>query len=110
MTNINNPSSVAALYSANALGTALKSTSNVLTPAQSGGGNSEFLDLLKTTATSAIDAQYRAEDMAIKGVAGEASLTSVTQAVVHAENTLQTVTAVRDRVISSYQRIMQMPI
>jgi flagellar hook-basal body complex protein FliE len=48
--------------------------------------------------------------MSAKAVTGEADIVDVVQAVGNAEITLQTVVAVRDRVISAYQEIMRMPI
>jgi flagellar hook-basal body complex protein FliE len=43
-------------------------------------------------------------------VAGGGDLTSVVTAVSEAELTLQTVIAVRDRVIEAYKDIMRMPV
>ena len=43
-------------------------------------------------------------------VAGQTSLQEVVEAVNAAELTLQTVVAVRDRMIAAYQEIMRMPI
>jgi flagellar hook-basal body complex protein FliE len=51
-----------------------------------------------------------ADAQAMKAVSGEANLTEVVTALSHAEVTLQTVTAIRDRVIQAYQDIMKMPI
>ena len=50
------------------------------------------------------------EDASARAVTGEAELTEVVQAVTAAEVTLETVVAVRDRMISAYQEIMRMPI
>lgn len=50
------------------------------------------------------------ENAAIEGVAGNADLTQVVTAVSNAELTLQTVVAVRDRVVQAYQEIIRMPI
>jgi flagellar hook-basal body complex protein FliE len=48
--------------------------------------------------------------MAIKQVAGQADIVDVVNAVNAAELSLDTVVAVRDKVIQAYQSIMQMPI
>lgn len=69
-----------------------------------------FGDILKETTESAIDTMYQGERMSAKAVMGEADLTDVVQAISAAELTLQTVTAVRDRMISAYQEILRMPI
>lgn len=53
---------------------------------------------------------YAAEEQAMAAIAGTASLTDVVTALSRAELTLQTATAVRDRVIQAYQDIIRMPI
>ncbi len=50
------------------------------------------------------------EEMAAKQAAGKADMVSVVNAVNSAELTLNTVVAVRDKVIQAYQSIMNMPI
>ena len=50
------------------------------------------------------------ETMAAKQVTGKADMVSVVNAVNAAELTLDTVVAVRDKVIQAYQSIMNMPI
>jgi flagellar hook-basal body complex protein FliE len=42
--------------------------------------------------------------------AGKADIVNVVTAIAQAENTLETVVAVRDQVISAYQEILRMPI
>lgn len=55
------------------------------------------------------DNQY-AELMSMKAVKGTADIQEVVMAVSNAEVALQTVVAVRDKVVSAYQDILQMPI
>ena len=50
------------------------------------------------------------EQMAAKAATGQADIVNVVNAVNQAELTLDTVVAVRDKVIAAYQSIMQMPI
>ncbi len=57
-----------------------------------------------------ISTMKQGEAMAIKQVAGQADIVDVVNAVNQAELTLDTVVAVRDKVIQAYQSIMQMPI
>ncbi|MBY0339207.1 MAG: flagellar hook-basal body complex protein FliE, partial [Acetobacteraceae bacterium] len=53
----------------------------------------------------------RAADAASEAaLAGRGSVTDVVLAVGRAELTLQTATAIRDRVVSAYQDVMRMPI
>ena len=48
--------------------------------------------------------------MSAAAIQNKADLTEVVTAITNAEVTLQTVVAVRDRMISAYQQIMRMPI
>ncbi len=74
---------------------------------EEGGG---FAELLKQAANGAVGALQQGEAASLKAVTGKADITEVVTAVTNAEVTLQTVTAVRDRVIQAYQDILRMPI
>lgn len=69
-----------------------------------------FGDMLKSAAVESIQVMRAGEVASARAVTGQASLPEVVQAVNAAELTLQTVVAVRDRVIGAYQEIMRMPI
>lgn len=71
---------------------------------------STFLDMVGKLAENSIDSGKKAEALSEKAVVGKADLMDVVQAVSNAELTLQTVVAVRDRVVNAYQEIMRMPI
>jgi len=71
---------------------------------------STFAEMLGKVAQDAIDSSKQAEAMTTKAVVGEADLMEVVSAVSNAEVTLQTVVAVRDRVMNAYQEILRMPI
>ena len=73
-------------------------------------GYESFGDLVKNAAVNSITTMRAGESASARAVAGEASLPEVVQAVTASEVTLQTVVAVRDRVISAYQEIMRMPV
>lgn len=73
-------------------------------------GGVSFSDFLKDKAVDALDTMRASEVMSAKAITGEADITKVVEAVTAAEVTLQTVVALRDRMISSYQEIMRMPI
>lgn len=60
--------------------------------------------------SQAVQTGHTADNQAVKAVSGGGNLTEVVTALSHAEMTLQTVTAIRDRVIQAYQDIMKMPI
>ena len=74
------------------------------------GGGVRFSDFLQNKTRDAIETLKEGEAMSARAVTGEADLNAVVQAVTDAELTLQTVVAVRDRMISAYQEIMRMPI
>lgn len=69
-----------------------------------------FADLVRDAAGGAIDTMRHSEAMSAKALAGKADLNEVVTAVSNAEVTLQTVLAVRDKVIQAYQDILRMPI
>ena len=68
-------------------------------------GDNSFGDMLKNSLEDAIETQTTAA-----AVEGNADMVDVLQAVTEAETTLNTVLAVRDRLVSAYQEIMRMPI
>jgi len=76
--------------------------------ARDAGGS--FADLLKQAADGAVGALKQGEAASLKAVTGKADISEVVTAVTNAEVALQTVTAVRDRVIQAYQDILRMPI
>ena len=75
-----------------------------------GRQTTNFADLVGEALQAARETATKSESMAVQAAKGEASLHEVVSAVSNAEITLQTVMAVRDRVISAYQEILRMPI
>jgi flagellar hook-basal body complex protein FliE len=71
-----------------------------------------FGNLIEQTLTNTIEASKAAEAMTAKAVqgGGKVDLVEVVTAVNNAELALETVVAMRDRMISAYQEIMRMPI
>ena len=69
-----------------------------------------FGDVLKNAAVKSIQTMRAGEAASARAVSGEASLPEVVQAITASEVTLQTVVAVRDRLVSAYQEIMRMPV
>jgi len=70
----------------------------------------QFAQMVQDIAQNAIESGEKAEAMSAAAVQEKADLTDVVTAITNAEVTLQTVVAVRDRIISAYQQIMRMPI
>ena len=75
--------------------------------AASGG---DFGATLQRAMQGAVDSGHAADAKAIEALSGGGNLTDVVTALAHAELTLQTATAIRDRVVQAYQDIMKMPI
>lgn len=73
-------------------------------------GGVSFSDFLRGSMENTVGKLKKGEEMSAKAVTGEADVTDVVQAVTEAELALQTVIALRDRLISAYQDIMRMPI
>lgn len=69
-----------------------------------------FGDMLKHAAGNVVDTISKGEQASLQAATGTADLTQVTAAVGNAEVAVQTVVAIRDRVIQAYQDIMRMPI
>lgn len=76
----------------------------------SGGDGVNFGDLIRKAASDSIETMHGGEKMSAQAVIGKANLTDVVEAVTNAELTLQTVIALRDRMLGAYQEIMRMPI
>jgi flagellar hook-basal body complex protein FliE len=102
-----NIASGAAAYADAAL--KLAGTSSSSTGAVKGSGTG-FGDLLKEAIDGAIDTEKQGEAMSLQAATGKADINAVVTAVTNAEMTLQTVVAVRDKVVAAYQQILQMQI
>ena len=73
------------------------------------GSGASFAGALKDAIGGVADQLRAGEKASIAGVAGKASLPEVVNAVNNADVTLQTVMAVRDRLVQAYQDVMRMP-
>ena len=76
----------------------------------SAGGAASFGSVMSQALDQAVQTGHVADDQAMKAISGGGNLTEVVAALSHAEMTLQTATAIRDRVVQAYQDIMKMPI
>jgi len=99
------PAVAAAAYRAAAQATAQTPS---ITPANLPGGN--FSDFLSGAIKDSINSIRQGETAASQQVQGKANIVDVVQSVNAAELTLDTVVAVRDKVVAAYQSIMNMPI
>lgn len=69
-----------------------------------------FSDMMAEVASSSINTLKAGEAASIAGVQGKASVQQVVEAVMSAEQTLQTAIAIRDKVVAAYQEIARMAI
>lgn len=75
-----------------------------------GDDKQTFGDMMLSATKDSIATMKHGEKMQADAVLGKADLTDVVQAVTNAELTLQTVVALRDKMLGAYQEIMRMPI
>lgn len=96
---------VAAAYAADDPAAAMPASPAAAAPAESGFG--AFLD---DQVARAVDTVRHGEAVSLAAIAGRASAQEVVQSVIAAEMTIQTVVAIRDKMVQAYQEIMRMPI
>lgn len=70
----------------------------------------DFATVLARAALSAIDTLKAGEAASIAGIQGKASVQQVAEAVMSAEQTLQSAIAVRDKVVAAYLELSRMQI
>jgi len=92
-------------YSATALN-AINKVTGAGSPTDNSAGGTAFGDLVKQGLQSAVDLQHKSETVSGKALAGKADMTDVLQAVTDAEMALNTVLAVRDKVVQAYNNVM----
>ncbi|GJE25906.1 flagellar hook-basal body complex protein FliE [Methylobacterium organophilum] len=85
-------------------------TGAVQKPLQTSGSDGGFSALLTQTLDNIAQAGAKADGQALAVAGGKANVVDVVTAVAESETALQTLVAVRDRVISAYEEIMRMPI
>jgi len=69
-----------------------------------------FGDLLRQSLQTAVETQHKGEQVSGAALAGKADMTDALQAITNAEMALNTVLAVRDKVIQAYEQVMRTPI
>jgi flagellar hook-basal body complex protein FliE len=80
------------------------------TAASFGGGMQDFGQVLAQVSSDAVNTIKTGEATSIAGLQGTANVQEVVQAVMSAEQTLQTAIAIRDKVVAAYQEITRMAI
>lgn len=72
-------------------------------------GGPSFSDFITQAIEGATEASARAEKVTAQAIVGQADLVDVVTAITNAELVVETVVAVRDRVIQAYNDILRMP-
>jgi len=97
---------VGSLFGTPALSQALPAAAQ---PSNVAAGGSDFGHVFAQVG-EAIDSLQAGESAAISGLQGQTSVQHVVESVMSAERSLQTVVAIRDKIVSAYQSISQMAI
>lgn len=95
---------------ARALSNALEAGQGGATESAAARSGPSFAEILAEAGSTAIETGVDAERVSLESITGDAGLADIVTAVSNAEATLETVVAVRDRVIQAYQDIIKMPI
>jgi flagellar hook-basal body complex protein FliE len=99
-------------------GIAGRAISQVVDQAVSGGeaasagqaGRSSFSDVLQSLGTGMVDNLRAAETQSFKAVSGDANTREVVDALMSAEQSLQTALAIRDKLVTAYLEVSRMQI
>ena len=83
---------------------------NPLKESAGDSGGPSFGAMVKDAINSVVETGRKSDGLAQGMAAGKANIVDVVQSVNAAELTLDTVVAVRDKVVAAYQSIMNMPI
>jgi flagellar hook-basal body complex protein FliE len=75
-----------------------------------GAAKPDFGSLVTNALQSTVATGARADSQTIAAVQGKADLLDVVTAVAESEAAIETLVAVRDRVIAAYEEIMRMPV
>ncbi len=78
--------------------------------AEEAKSSSDFGQVLSSVMDEAVGTVKNAEKMSMQGIAGKADVQDVVLAISNAEQTLDTVVALRDSAIKAYREIIQMTI
>ena len=102
------------------LGSSLVGSSQAASAAQSlqavqstqstSGAGGDFSSMMAQLANGAVDKMNTSETMSIAGMSGKATTQSVVEAVMAAQESLQTAIAVRDKAVSAFQEVTRMSI
>ena len=79
-------------------------------PEGGASGQGGFANVLQQFVGNTTDSARKAEASMVQATAGKGDLVDVVTAIAESEAALETLVAVRDKVIAAYEEIMRMPI
>ncbi len=94
----------------NALGVVNNLVRSPTSAAASQTAEADFSHVLSQLTSGAVQTLQHGEAMSIEGIEGKVPVQQVVESVMSAEQTLQTVIAIRDKVVAAYQQLSQMAI
>jgi flagellar hook-basal body complex protein FliE len=89
---------------------AYAATQSLAQPVSKPATGGSFADVLGHALQSVADSGRQADAQTSKAMQGKADMIDVVTAVAESETALETLVAVRDRVIAAYEEIMRMPV
>ncbi|MBO6549644.1 MAG: flagellar hook-basal body complex protein FliE [Rhizobiales bacterium] len=104
---------VSANFAANAYASQMKVGEELAKSAKTSGAvedTGEFSDLVKNALSSVADSGQKAEVTAANVASGQGDLVDLVTTIAETEVAVETLVTTRDRVISAYRDIMNMPI
>jgi flagellar hook-basal body complex protein FliE len=102
------PSAAAGAYAS--LASLTNPSSNLGRAVGEASGGPSFGELLRSATTGVLEAGRKADTQAHAMASGKGNVVDVVTAVAETEVAVETMVAVRDRIISAYEEIMRMPI
>ena len=86
-----------------------KATCAATTAVKTNGASSgDFSQVMAKLSNEAVDNVKKAESMSVDGIQGKADVQSVVQAVMTAQESLQTALAIRDKAVAAFQEVSRM--
>jgi flagellar hook-basal body complex protein FliE len=110
ISSVDNVSNLSMTRALGALETENSASSSASSPSAAAGADSglSFASVMGNMATETINSLKGAESMSFAGIKGTASTREVVDAMLQAQQTLQTAIAIRDKVVSAFLEVTKM--
>jgi flagellar hook-basal body complex protein FliE len=104
------PLNSASLFASQLGGGSSSSASSSSSATKIGGAQASFAATLQGLATQTVSTLQNAERVSMQGLQGKADTREVVDAVMSAEQSLQTAVAIRDKIVTAYLEVSRMAI